>query len=147
MMGSSPLATAACCVIRCGLILTFPLDQVLRPPTGSANRRMRRLLQSSPYVGLLLLVVIAMIRRIRWNSRSDEKAEPDGENRHGRLSLVQGFLVPVYFPLACTLALLAATTPQLDPRFRVPMIPFLAFLAILPPKVRSKETNTSPPEA
>ncbi|MCH7995518.1 MAG: glycosyltransferase family 39 protein [Planctomycetes bacterium] len=147
MMGSSPLATAACCVIRCGLILTFPLDQVLRPPTGSVNRRMRRLLQSSPYVGLLLLVVISMIRRIRWNSRGDDRESSDGENRRGRLGLVQGVLVPVYFPLACTLALLAATTPQLDPRFRVPMIPFLAFLAILPPKVRSKETNTSPPEA
>ena len=46
------------------------------------------------------------------------------------------FLVPIYFPLACTLALLVATTPQLDPRFRVPMIPFLALLAIFPPRGR-----------
>ncbi len=97
-------------------------------------------------MGLLLLVVISMIRRIRWNSRGDDRESSDGENRRGRLGLVHGVLVPVYFPLACTLALLAATTPQLDPRFRVPMIPFLAFLAILPPKARSKKPNTSAAE-
>ncbi|MCH8149508.1 MAG: glycosyltransferase family 39 protein [Planctomycetes bacterium] len=146
MMSSSPFSTAACCVIRCGSILMFPLGQVLNPPSGTANRRMRRLLLSIPYVGLLLLVVISMTRRFRWNSPGDDREASDGENRRGRLGLVHGVLVPVYFPLACTLALLAATTPQLDPRFRVPMIPFLAFLAILPPKAWSKEANTSPPE-
>lgn len=145
MMGSSPFSTAACCVIRCGSILTFPLGQALHPPAGTANRRMRRLLLSIPYVGLLLLVVIAMFRRIRWNLRRVDPEEPNGADRHGRLGLIQGVLVPVYFPLACMLALLVATTPQLDPRFRVPMIPFLAFLAILPPRARSKGMNKLQP--
>jgi len=38
----------------------------------------------------------------------------------------------LYFPLACTIALLLATTPQIDPRFRVPIIPLLLVVALLP---------------
>ena len=42
--------------------------------------------------------------------------------------------MPAAFPLAVLAALLAATTPQLDPRLRVPMVPLLALLAVLPGK-------------
>jgi hypothetical protein len=38
----------------------------------------------------------------------------------------------MFFPVASALALLAAATPQVDPRFRVPMIPMLLLLAFLP---------------
>jgi hypothetical protein len=58
------------------------------------------------------LVVVAMVRGVRVWRRG---------GRVGVLTLV----VPV-------LALLVLTTPQMDPRFRVPMMPFLLLLALLP---------------
>lgn len=136
MMIASPVTTAACCIVRCGSILTFPLNQVLCPPTGAADRRMRRMLVSSPYMGLILLVAVASFRRFRWCRRCEESNFPEREDPLRSPACLGRFLLPIYFPLACTLALLVATTPQLDPRFRVPMIPFLAFLAILPPRGR-----------
>ena len=31
---ASPISTAACCLVRCGSVLTFPLNLALKPPTG-----------------------------------------------------------------------------------------------------------------
>jgi hypothetical protein len=55
-----------------------------------------------------------------------------------------------FFPIACTLALLFATTPQLDPRFRVPMIPLLLVLALLPARMEGtqiEDVSDREPEA
>ena len=51
----------------------------------------------------------------------------------------------LYFPVACTVALLAATTPQMDPRFRAPIIPLLLLMAMLPrsgPDSKARIPNT-----
>lgn len=106
---AEPFTTFVCCVIRCGSILTFPLNLALKPPTGVAGHRLDCLATALPYIALALWVLTRLITR--------------------RISLRETF-----FPLACTLALLLATTPQLDPRFRVPMIPFLLVIALYPPR-------------
>ena len=49
----------------------------------------------------------------------------------GWLYLTLSLIAQAYFPLAVTIALLLAATPQIDPRFRVPMIPLLVFMAML----------------
>lgn len=103
----SPLSTLACCLARCASSLTFPLDLALWPPKGVEVNRLRSAALGVVYFLLVLGVVVRLARR--------------------RI----GFEV-IYFPLACTLALLLATTPQTDPRFRVPMIPLLIFVALLP---------------
>ncbi len=103
----SPLSTAACCLVRCASILTFPLNLALKPPTGVPISRLGSAMTGIVYLLLCLGVVVRLGR--------------------GGFALEQ-----VYFPLACTVALLVATTPQIDPRFRVPMIPFLLVLALLP---------------
>lgn len=102
-----PMGTLACCLTRCGSILTFPLNLALRPATGVPERRVRSLVLAAPFVLLAAAVVLRLLR--------------------GRMTFHAA-----YVPLACTAALLVATTPQLDPRFRVPMIPFLIVLALLP---------------
>jgi len=103
----SPLSTLACCLARCASILTIPLDLALWPPNGVEINRLRSTAVGGLY---FLLCVAALIRLIR---------RPIG-------------FQAAYFPLACTLALLLASTPQTDPRFRVPMIPLLIFVALLP---------------
>lgn len=103
----SPLSTAACCLVRCASILTFPLNLALKPPTGVPVGRVGSAITGSVYLLLCLWVVVRLFR--------------------GGLALEQ-----VYFPLACTIALLLATTPQIDPRFRVPIIPLLLVVALLP---------------
>lgn len=104
---ASPVTTAMCYLVRCGSILTFPLNLALKPPAGVEVDRLVSAMKGVVYL-LLCLGVLARILR-------------------GRLTFEQ-----VYFPLACVLALLLATTPQIDPRFRVPMIPLLLVVALLP---------------
>lgn len=103
----TPSSTLACCLARCGSILTFPFDLALWPPKGVEVNRLRSAVVGGLYLLLCLAVVVRLVRR-----RTE-------------------FGV-IYFPLACTLALLLATTPQTDPRFRVPMIAMLIFVALLP---------------
>jgi len=103
----SPLSTLAVCLARCASILAFPLDLALWPPKVVEVNRFRSAALGVVYFLLVLGVVVRLARR--------------------RI----GFEA-AYFPLACTLALLLATTPQTDPRFRVPMIPLLIFVALLP---------------
>lgn len=104
---ASPLSTATCCLVRCGSILTFPLNLAIEPPTGVPIGRIGSALTGSVYLLLCVWVVVRLLR--------------------GGLSFEQ-----VYFPLACTIALLLATTPQIDPRFRVPMVPLLLVIALMP---------------
>jgi len=92
-------------------ILSFPLNLAVRPPVGDARPDVVR---AALVGGAYLLLVLGALWRLL---------------RGGEL------LKQFYFPAACTLALLLAATPQLDPRFRVPMIPFLIFIALLPRRV------------
>ena len=95
--------------------MTFPLNLALQPPRESSGNRRAWVIKGIPYLALVVLV-LARIGR-------------------GRFTFAQ-----FYFPLSCLVALLVATTPQIDPRFRVPMIPLLALLALLP-----KNAESSPP--
>jgi hypothetical protein len=108
----SPLSTAACCLARCGSILTFPLGLAMRPPAGVAANRPRSAVVGVAYLVLCLAALAGVLRQT---------------GRRGRRPLRGG---AVFFPLACTLALLLAATPQTDPRFRLPMIPLLVVLAM-----------------
>jgi len=120
MLWQAPLATAVVCLERCAMILTFPAHLVFdREATTS-----RRLLHGAIgvlYSALILAAIIRLFRRrICWGD--------------------------ALFPLAAVLCLLIATTPQLDPRFRVPMLPFLLLIALLPvprlgTKTENRETN------
>ncbi len=106
-LAARPFSTLTCYLTRCGSILTFPMNLAFRPPKGTEPARLRSALLAGPYVLLFLGVVAGLVRR-----RFDYDA--------------------AFFPLACTVALLLATAPQIDPRFRVPMIPLLILLALLP---------------
>ncbi len=119
MLLEEPLSTLGCCFVRCFSILTFPLNLVLKPPaephnpgTLKAPAQSRRTSGAAPAVGgaYLALFLCVLFRLLG-----------------GGLSLRQ-----IYFPLACTIALLLVSTPQFDPRLRVPMIPMLLFIALLP---------------
>ena len=104
---TSPLSTVACCVVRCGSLLTFPLNLAIAPPTGVKVNRIVSLAKSLPYMALVVVLLIRLgRRRIGW--------------------------VNVCFPLGCAVALLIATAPQIDPRFRVPLIPLLLVVALMP---------------
>jgi hypothetical protein len=122
-----PTSTVACLLARCGSILVFPLNLALRPPEwgdprapqSSGLRRLRWGLLGCVYLIVTLAVPARLARR--------------------RLNFEQTF-----FPLACVAALLLATTPQIDPRFRVPMIPLLLVLSILP-TIRKTDSPAAAP--
>lgn len=88
-------------------MLTFPINLALEPPKGMTANPWRSVARGSVY---LLLLVGVLVRLARGGLRFEA----------------------AYFPTACVAALLLATTPQLDPRFRVPMIPLLVFIALMP---------------
>ncbi|MCH8967192.1 MAG: glycosyltransferase family 39 protein [Planctomycetes bacterium] len=113
-----PLSTAACYLARCGAILTFPLNLAITPPTGVTTNRLRSAAIGSVY---LLLVVCAIIRWVRRGLTFEQ----------------------IYFPLACTAALLVTTAPQIDPRFRVPMIPMLLVLCFVSPATTRSSSQDS----
>ncbi len=115
----SPLSTLACCTARFGSILTFPLDIALWPPKCVEVHRLRSAAVGTLYLMLCLAAVVRLAR--------------------GKF----GFEA-IYFPLACTLALLMTTTPQTDPRFRVPMMGMLIFVALLP--VNRADSEGRPPD-
>jgi hypothetical protein len=106
MVCESPLATLGFCVARAGELLTMPLNLALVRYTGIPPGNWRHAALGVAYT---LLVLFAAARLFR------------GACGAGAV-----------FPLAVLIALLAATTPQLDPRLRVPLIPLLALLAVWP---------------
>ena len=76
-------------------------------PNGVTVSRPRSFVIGAAYTTLTLAVLVGVIRsRAAWSD--------------------------LFFPMVCVAALLIATTPQLDPRFRVPLIPFLLFMSLLP---------------
>jgi hypothetical protein len=107
MLMESPLATATCCVVRGLSAMTFPLNLAVRPPPDQETKRIRWTLLGGLYLALACAAVAGLIR-MSWN------------------------LSHSYFSVGVILALLAATVPQLDPRFRVPMVPLLLVLAFVP---------------
>ncbi|MCH8053242.1 MAG: glycosyltransferase family 39 protein [Planctomycetes bacterium] len=117
MLLQEPLSTLACCFVRCFSILTFPLNLAISPPAEPyAPDRLMAAAKGGIYLALLVWVL-------------------------ARLLMERPLLEQIYFPLACTLALLLASTPQLDPRFRVPMIPLLLFVALLPRRKHLSKEN------
>lgn len=118
MLLADPLSTLGCCLTRCVSILVFPLNFIFSPAAEPHNPNpARSLALGVVYLALLVAVLRNLLR--------------------GGLSLGH-----IYFPLAVTIALLLASTPQLDPRFRVPMIPMLLFVALLPGGRSAAQKNT-----
>ncbi len=106
----SPLETIVCYAARMVDNLTFPLSLAflsyhgLDPPSRSKNAAIGGL-----YTLLLLAVIVRLVRGgVHWAAG--------------------------YFPLVCSVALLLVASPQVDPRFRVALVPMLIFLALLPKK-------------
>jgi 4-amino-4-deoxy-L-arabinose transferase-like glycosyltransferase len=123
-LAEHPWATAGCWLTRCGSILTFPLTLAIHPPSdprslpfanllpnlSPARRRAFALVLAGPFV----LVTVLAAWRLRFLVRA-------------RLAF------PLLTCLVPVVALLVATSPQEDPRFRVPMIPLLLLLAAIKP--------------
>ena len=107
MLLGAPGSTIACCIVRAADNLTFPLSLAIKPAEGAPVNRLKAGLLGVAY---MLLTVAAGAGA--WRARKHWPA--------------------LYFPFACVIALALTTTPQIDPRFRVPMIPLLAFLALFP---------------
>ncbi len=106
-MTASPICTVAVAAIGVGEILTFPLTLAIKPPNEVAPHPLRHGTMGAIYLILTLAVLWRLIRgKICWTS--------------------------AMFPLAAVLALLLTSTPQIDPRFRIPMLPMLLFVAFLP---------------
>ncbi len=103
---ASPGSTLFCSTVRCLQQLIFPLDLAFRPPSGVPAHRVRWLITAIPYVVLVALAVIGLFRP---SSRGSWR----------------------WFPVPALLALMLTTTPQIDPRFRVPMIPLLLGMALV----------------
>ena len=122
---ADPWSTLVCSTVRCVSMLTFPINLALEPPTGMTVKPWRSVATGSVY---LLLLVGLLIRLLRGGLQFEV----------------------AYFPIACAAAPLLATIPQLDPRFRVPMIPMLVFIALMPSvrissrhdSARCRQTNT-----
>lgn len=114
MLWERPLQTAGFCAGRGLELLVFPLH-LATTDRLPGSQRLRYVGLGGAYAALLVLAVANVIR-----------------NRG-----VWGFC---FFPLAGTVCLILTTVPQLDPRFRVPMLPFLLVLAL-----RSRSAPTEEP--
>lgn len=106
---ASPVATVSCYATRILDQLTFPLSLAVAPPAGVATRRSKSMALAAPYVLLSIGFLARMIRgRFAWSD--------------------------VVFPVIITAAVLVTAAPQVDPRFRVLLVPFLVFVVFLPRK-------------
>jgi len=107
MLLQQPLAAVSCGLTRIGENLVFPLGLAVFPARDAPVNRLKAAAFGVAYAGLILAAFVGAIR-----ARRDWQA--------------------ISFPIVCTISLAVTTTPQIDPRFRVPMIPLLAFLALIP---------------
>lgn len=116
MLLDSPTSTITCWLSRIAENLVFPLGLALAPPREAPVHRAKAGALGVLYLILTLSALVGAIRARRaWPL--------------------------MLFPMGCLIALSLTTSPQIDPRFRVPMIPLLAFLALLP--YRRKESAES----
>lgn len=107
MLTACPDSTIFKGLIGIGEILTFPLTLAILPPNGVTVNGLQAGMMGVVYLAFTIAVVARLLyRRPDWTL--------------------------AFFPLAASLALLIASTPQIDPRFRVPILPFLVALWLLP---------------
>lgn len=109
MLLKSPVDTFVYYVIRGASLLAFPLDNALSPPNGIVVDQKTSMGRGLVFSALALWALMSL-----YYHRRD--------------------FLACYFPAACMLALMLVSVPQVDPRLRVPLIPFLVFLALLPPE-------------
>lgn len=109
MLKQSPAATLACGLARIGENLVFPLGLALTRPKSVTASQAKSAAIGVCYSALAIAALAGVIR-------------------------CRGNVPATFFPLVCIVALALTTAPQIDPRFRVPLIPCLAFLALLPPR-------------
>jgi len=117
-----PLSTFACCAARCLDNLTFPLGLATHPPSQEGGgSRLQWAVVGAVYTLLLLAAIAGLLRSRPRPTRQDRS----------RFSANHVAL----FPVLVLGALLLTTTPQVEPRFRVPLIPLMAVVAMLPRRV------------
>lgn len=133
VLGEHPLSSLSCWLSRCGSILVFPLSLAIDPPdqpealpfasllpsASASARRLLAVLLAAPFALLTFLAGRAALRLIcvrKWYG-------------------LTFFLLP-------SIAMLLATSPQTDPRFRLPIIPFLLILAAINAKPAEVPTST-----
>jgi hypothetical protein len=107
MLLESPMSTIVCGLVRVAENLMFPLNLAIKPAGGAPVNRIKAAALGVAYTLLVVAAGVGVVRaRRRWPA--------------------------MCFPVACAIALALTTAPQIDPRFRAPLIPFLAFLALFP---------------
>ena len=109
-----PSAAISCSAVRCGELLAFPLSLAVTWHAGISVNRVRAGAIGAAYA-LLSIACAARLLRGRATLRS------------------------IGFPMACAFALLLMTTPQLDPRLRLPLIPLMLVIALLSNRPASGE--------
>ncbi|MCG3136982.1 MAG: hypothetical protein HJJLKODD_00823 [Phycisphaerae bacterium] len=118
MLLDKPLNTFSCFIVRMAANLIFPLDLAITPPHLAARSRLRDALIGTPYALLCLWIVFHLLGgRTSW---------PDW-----------------FFTAALVGVLLLIAAPQIEPRFRVPLIPFLLLLAAWPVPVQPPSTKSN----
>lgn len=109
---AAPLQTAACYASRIVENLTFPLSLAMKTYSGVlVSSRLRQAILGGAYALACAAVLIRFVRG-RWSWRA------------------------VVLPCLLCAALLVVAAPQVDPRFRVPVMPMLILLAWLPVEAR-----------
>lgn len=107
MLRNQPVQAIACGMTRIGENMVFPLGQALSPANETQVHRPKAFALGIVYLVLVMASIVGAIRaRCEWRT--------------------------ILFPIACIIALALTTAPQIDPRFRVPLIPLIAFLALIP---------------
>lgn len=113
-LAEASLSTIACYMVRMADNLTFPLSLSVVPYRGLASTsRSRHAAIGALYLLLVLGAIVRLSRRnLTWGG--------------------------AWFSLFGVGAMLLTAAPQVDPRFRVPLIPLLLVIALLPGNVSQK---------
>ncbi len=114
----SPWTTLACCLTRIGENLIFPLNLLIETPAGVVVSRLQSAALGTFYALAASAAIVGVVRsRRQWPA--------------------------ILFPVGCLVALTLTTTPQIDPRFRVPMLPLMLFIALLRRRSGKNEVRDS----